>query len=259
MLCKVNMENNKSTLKIKALDKGSHIPLYLQLANQLIGQMHSGVLKPGDRLPSEREITEELNVSRITARQAIDTLLEKGLIYREQGRGTFMAEMKMQGIQGFSSFTEDMRSRGLVPGSKVILMECIHVDEKLQQDLKIGAGDLAIHLVRLRLANGKPVAVQVTYLPYDICPGLEHEELNDRSLFQILRDKYYIYPVWTEAVVMALTPTPEEAELLEIGLDEPVLIVNGVTYTESFDVVEVVRTVYLGKAISLYMGRQKLG
>ncbi|HAF60993.1 MAG TPA: GntR family transcriptional regulator [Anaerolineaceae bacterium] len=252
-------KNTSNNLEIKVLDKGSHIPLYLQLANQLIGQMRSGALKPGDRLPSEHELTERLNVSRITARQAIETLLEKGLIYREQGRGTFMAEMKMHGIRGFTSFTEDMRSRGLVPGSRIIKMELVHVEEKLQQDLKVASNDLVIHLVRLRLADGEPVAFQVTYLPYKICPGLENEDLSDRSLFQVLRDKYYVYPVWTEAVVRALTPTPEEAELLRIGLDEPVLAVNGVTYTESFDVVEVVRTVYLGNAISLYMGRQRLG
>lgn len=246
-------------MQIRALDKGSHTPMYLQLARQLVSQIQSGVLKPGDKLPSERELAESLNVSRITARQAIESLLESGLVYREQGRGTFVAEMKMHGIQGFSSFTEDIRSRGFTPGSRVIKLELVKVDQKLQQELKIGPDDLALNLIRLRLADDEPVALQFTYLPYKICPGLENEDLNNRSLFKMLRDKYFIHPTWTEAEVRALNPTPEEAELLGIGLDEPVLVVNGVTYTESFDVVEVVRTIYHGKAISLYMGRQRLG
>lgn len=246
-------------MEIKALDKGSHTPLYLQLAKQIIGQIQSGELKPGDKLPSERELAENLNVSRITARQAIESLLEGGLIYREQGRGSFIAERKMHGIQGFSSFTDDQRSRGVTPGSKVVRMELIQPDEELCKQLKIKVGDSAIHLTRIRMADDDPMALQTTYIPHSICPGLEEEDLNNRSLFRLLREEYFIHPAWTEAEVRALLPTKEEAELLNIGLDEPVLVVDGVTYTDSFDLVEVVRTVYHGKAIALYMGRQRIG
>lgn len=246
-------------MELNTLDKGSHTPLYLQLARQLIRQIQSGGLKPGDKIPSERELSESLNVSRITSRQAIESLLKSGLIYREQGRGTFVAESKMHGIQGFSSFTEDIRSRGYQPGSRVVKQELVPVDEKCRQKLKLSQDELVLHLVRLRLADGEPIAIQYTHLPSRICPGLEKEDLENRSLFSVLRDRYFIHPAWTEAEVRASNPTPEEADLLGIGLDEPVLVVDGVTFTESFDMVEVVRTVYNGKSISLYMGRQRLG
>ena len=116
-------------INIRPLDKGSHIPLYLQLTAQLTELIHSGELKPNYRLPSEREMAEMLNVSRITARLAVQELLESGLVYREQGRGTFVAEPKMRGVQAFTSFTEYMRNHGLTPRSKIISQELVGVDE----------------------------------------------------------------------------------------------------------------------------------
>ncbi|MGE5374035.1 MAG: GntR family transcriptional regulator [Bacteroidota bacterium] len=247
-----------SVLSIRPLDKGSHIPLYLQLTAQLTDMIQTGQLTPNFRLPSERELSEMLNVSRITTRLALQELLESGLVYREQGRGTFVAEPKMRGVQGFASFTEDMRNRGLVPGSKILQQELVGVDENLAHTLHIQSGEQAIHLVRLRLADRRPVAVQSAYLPGRMFPGLENEALEDRSLFDVLRQKYVVHPAWTEAAVEASSATPEQARLLEIKSGEPVLIVRGLTFTESFDVVESVRTIYPGKGLGVYIGRQRL-
>lgn len=246
-------------INIRPLDKGSHIPLYLQLTAQLTELIHAGKLEPNYRLPSERELSEMLNVSRITTRLAVQELLESGLVYREQGRGTFVAEPKMRGVQGFTSFTEYMRNRGLAPGSKIISQEIVGVDENLAETLHIHMGDPALHLVRLRLADGRPVAIQSAYLPSKMVPGLEEENLVDRSLFEVLRQKYFIHPAWTEAAVEASSATPEQARWLEIKSGEPVLIVRGLTFTESFEVVESVRTVYPGKGLAVYIGRQRLG
>jgi GntR family transcriptional regulator len=246
-------------IQIQPLDKGSHIPLYLQLTTQLTRLIHAGELMPGHRLPSERELSEILNVSRITSRLAIQELLESGLVYREQGRGTFVAESKMRGVQGFASFTEDMCNRGLKPGSKILTQEIVAVDESLARTLHLKPGDPALHLVRLRLADQHPVALQSAYLPARMLPGIEKEELTDRSLFEILRKKYFIYPAWTEAAVEASAALPEQARWLEIKASDPVLIVRGLTFTESFELVESVRTTYPGKGLAVYIGRQRLG
>ena len=241
-----------------SLDKNSHVPLYQQLYNRLALQIESGEWPVGHQLPSERELSTQLNVSRITARQAIDALVESGLVYREQGRGTFVAESKMRGLHGFVSFSEDMRARGYHPSSRVIAQQLIHVDEKLQKSLKIGPEDYALHLVRVRMADNRPVALQFTYLPHHLCPGLENEDLNNQSLFAVLRQKYFVHPAWTEVEMEAAAATAEEARLLEIEKGEPVLVVRGVTYTESFELVESVRTVYRGKGLALYIGRQRI-
>lgn len=243
---------------ISPLNKNSTEPLYSQLYCRLVKQIQTGELKSGDRVPAERELAEQLNVSRITARQAIDALVESGLVYRERGRGTFVAEPKMRSVMGFTSFSDDMRARGLLPRSTIVTQQLTPVDESVQEVLKIGPNDLAIHIVRVRMADDKPVALQATYLRHSLCPGLETEDLSQQSLYTLLRDKYYINPAWTEAEVEALPATSEEARYLQIEKNDPVLVVKGITFTDSFEIVESVRTVYRGKGLAVYIGRQRI-
>ncbi len=246
-------------MNFQPLDKGSHIPLYLQLTSQLIQMIEKGELRPGDKIESERELSEILNVSRITSRLAIQELLKSGLIYREQGRGTFVAESKMRNVQGFTSFTEDMTKRGLKPGSQILLQEVIPAEDSLARMLHINPGDPTIHLVRLRTANDHPVALQYSHLPQKLCPGLESEPMADMSLFAILRKKHFVYPAWTEASVEAASALQEEAHLLGLKPGEPVLVVRGITFNESFEIVESVRTIYPSRGLALYIGRQRIG
>jgi GntR family transcriptional regulator len=243
---------------IPLLNKNSTIPLYSQLYSLLASKIQSGELKAGDRIPAERELSEQLNISRITARQALDALVESGLVYRERGRGTFVAEPKMRGLIGFTSFSEDIQSRGMRPGSSILSLELTKVDETLSNLLKINPGDFAVHLVRLRKADEKPVAIQSAYLPAYMVPGLENADLSELSLYKYLRENYFINPYWTEAELEAIPATAEEAHLLGIDKGDPVLVVKGITYTESFEVVESVRTVYRGKGLALYIGRQRI-
>jgi GntR family transcriptional regulator len=245
-------------ISLPKLDKHSSDSLYSQLFNQLKKMIENGELTTGDRVPPERELAESLKVSRITARQAIEALVKSGLVYRERGRGTFVAEPHMESVMGFTSFSEEMKSRGLIPSSKVIIQEVCRVDGKTQKVLKLGSNDLAIHIVRLRLADNKPVALQSTYLPAPLCPGLEFMDLNSTSLYSILREKYYIHPAWTEAKVEVSTATEEEATFLQINKNDSILIVKGLTFSESFEIIESVHTVYKGKDFSLYIGRQRI-
>ena len=228
------------------LNKHSYVPLYQQLVSRLTLRIQSGELKPGDQVPSERQMADQLNMSRTTARLAIDELVVRGLVYREQGRGTFVAEPRMRSLMGFASFSEDMIARGFHPRSQILKQELILAEGSLQSMLKLGPNEKVVHLVRLRLANEQPVALQSSYIPQKLIPGLEDQELTDKSLFAILREQYYIYPTWTEAEMEALAATTEEADLLDIEPGDPVLVVRGLTYTESFDIVERVKTVYRG-------------
>lgn len=241
------------------LDKNSHEPLYRQLAKLLISQIHSGDYKAGNRLPSERELSESYKVSRITARQAIDLLFEDGLIFREQGRGTFVAEPRMRHLQGLTSFTEDMHARGFTPHSRVLTQEVLEADEELQSSLRISAGQRILHLVRLRMADDRPIALQASYISLASCPGLEDENFKDQSLFALLRSKYYLYPTWTEVDIQAMLASKEEAMLLEIRPNDPLLVVRGKTFTDSFEPIETVSTTYIGKGLALYIGRQRIG
>lgn len=242
-----------------SLDKTSYIPLYRQLVAEFIRKIDSGEIKPGDRLPSEREMAESLKVSRITARQALDTLEQLGLVYREQGRGTFAAEPRLHRVEGFSSFSEYVIRQGRQPSSRIIKQELIDADASLQNLLKLQPPDeQVLHLIRVRLADDTPLALQSAYLPHRICPGLENETLASRSLFNTLREKYAVYPTWTEPEICAGSASEIEAELLELEPGAPVLVVSALTYTETFEVVEQVRTVYRGTDFWLYIGRQRV-
>ncbi len=221
------------------LDKNSHEPLYRQLAKLLVSQIQAGDYQTGNRLPSERELSEVHKVSRITARQAIDLLFEDGLIFREQGRGTFVAEPRMRHLQGLTSFTEDMQARGFVPHSRVLAQEGLEADEEM--------------------ADRRPIALQASYISLALCPGLENEDFKDQSLFALLRSKYYLYPTWTEIDVQAVPASKEEALLLEIRPNDPLLVIRGKTFTDSFEPIETVRTTYIGKGLALYIGRQRIG
>lgn len=243
---------------MRLLNKRSPVPLYSQLYARLAEQISSGELKPGDQLPPERELAELMNVSRITARQAVDALAKKGLVYREQGRGTFVAEPKMHGLIGFTSFSEDMRQRGYRPSSQILVQELKTVDPQSQKILKLEPDELAFHLVRVRMADERPVAIQSALIPQRLCPGLDQIDLHDKSLYAVLREEYDLHPAWTEAELEAISATVEEARLLNLEKGDPVLVVHGITYSDSFEIIETVRTVYRGKGLALYIGRQRI-
>lgn len=240
------------------LNKHSHIPLYRQLSGRIISRIQKGDLKPGQQIPSEREMAELFSVSRTTARLAIDDLVSSGLVYREQGKGTFVAEPRMSSVMGFTSFSEDMRARGHTPRSSILAQELVIPDDARRTQLKLAQDEQAIYLRRLRLADDRPVAIQTAFLPRAMFPGLETLEMTDRSLFSILRSEYYVYPAWTEAAMEAAAADDEQAELLDLAPGDPVLVVRGLTYTETFEIVESVETVYRGRGLALYIGRQRI-
>jgi len=108
------------------INKNSPIPLYYQLEEHIKGLIENGELSPGDALPPEREYAEKYQISRMTVRQAFTQLVNEGYLYRLQGKGTFVAERKIeQPLQGLTSFTEDMKARGFTPGNKLIKFEII--------------------------------------------------------------------------------------------------------------------------------------
>ena len=238
------------------LNREAFEPLYLQLFHSIQTAIENGTLVSGMRIPPEMEIARTLNISRITVRQAIDELMSRGIVYREQGRGTFVSKPTMEGIRGVSSFTEDMRSRGKNFRTEVLSVTKSEPEEVIREKLKLEPGESVVRLVRKRIVEGEPWAIQYSNIPAATAPDLENEDLS-QSLFYVLRKKYQVYPAWTEAIVSARGATPDEARELNIRDNDVVLVVDGVTYTESFETVEAVTSVYAAERVSLYLGRQR--
>ncbi|HMV82753.1 MAG TPA: GntR family transcriptional regulator [Blastocatellia bacterium] len=228
------------------LDKSSFTPLYHQIEQALRGQIEGGELAPGQAI-SERELSEKLKVSRMTARQALHALREEGLIYTERGRGTFVAEQKMTvHTRQLLGFTEDMRRRGLVAASKILSFRRFQPEPSAAEKLRLEEGEEAFEIVRLRLADHVPMAIETCLLPVERCPELKRADVERGSLYQILEQSYGVRLGHADEVLEAACATTEEARLLSIKPRSPVLVVTRTVFATDDSIIEAVRSVYRG-------------
>lgn len=235
------------------------LPMYYRIEQGILEQIQQGFLRPGAQLPTEADLAERHGVSRITAKRALDDLVQQGLAYRQQGKGTFVASRRIRDISGFGSFSDDIRGRGLRPSSRVLLFKEVYPDLAVRERLQIGEGKLAIILKRLRLADEEPVALETAWLPSALCPGILEKDLASQSLFAVLREHYGISPTWADAEIEARASNRQEAAILMAKSGTPILEARRTTFAANFDVIECVDSVYRGDRFSFYTGRQRLG
>ncbi len=230
------------------------LPLYYQLKELIREQIDNGELKPEDRIPSERELSERYEISRMTARQAITELVNEGLLFREQGKGTFVAMPKIsQGLLGLTSYTEDMMRRGLTPGTKLLSFQTILPTRKIADRLKVSLDSRIIQMERLRLANDEPMALEISHVPTHLCPGLDPNELERQSLYRLLESKYQIVLARASETLEPAMPSTLEAELLSIVPTVPLLLIERITYTPDGSPVEFVKSLYRGDRYKFYV------
>ncbi len=203
-------------------------------------------LEPGTRLPSERLLAERYEVARATVTQAIDELAGKGLVYRVHGSGTFVAEPKFRQPQTLTSFTEDMRARGMTPGSVVLAQEVAPVSAVISRHLQVVQGTPVVHIERVRTANGEPMALERSYLPAGRFPGLEGVDLTDVSLYSLLAERWGARVASADQWASAVRLTEEEAGILGVDAGQPALLFQRVTRDQPGNIIEYVRSVYRG-------------
>jgi len=247
------INTNKSTL-----DSTSYTPLYIQIAHILRQSIESGQFKKGEKLPSENELVQRFGISRITATAALDELVKAHLAYRERGRGTFVAQPFLSNFSFFSSFTEDMRERGLEPSSRLVSLMIAKPDLEMLEKLRMSEHSSYYCLKRVRLANNEPVVFQSAYLPVEMYPNLESVDFEKQYLYEVMRKTYGYKPIWGEAIVEAGAATAEEASCLDIKNGAPVLIIWHLTLDDRFVVLEYVRSVYRSDRFSFSTGRNML-
>ena len=235
------------------LNKDASVPLYAQLHDLLRERVLSGELPANSQLPSERELCRTYGVSRITVRRAMAQLLSDGLICTQVGKGTYVAQARLQEeLRPLSSFTEDMRRRGLVPTSHVLGQGVMRADALQAAILRVPEGTEVIALRRLRLANDVPIALQLSWLPHQLCPGLLRHDLAQRSLYDVLAREYHLRLTRAETDIEAALADAEEAKLLQLARPAAVLISRQTTYLESEAVIEFTRSVFRGDRYVLH-------
>lgn len=223
-------------------------PLYQRIANDFTAQITSGALKAGERLPSERQMAEELGASRMTARQALKLLEKRGLVETRVGRGAFVAHLQIeQQLSTLTGFTEDMQ-RGGRTASSIVLDAGIGVaDSETADALGLAEGAAVHRLVRVRMADSEPVGIEKTEIPLELAPGLfDRADFRTASLYRVLRDIYRLYPTFAEQGLRSAHPDAASAAALGISLQSPVLILTRRTLDATRRPLEYVRSIYRG-------------
>jgi len=233
--------------------RNSPVPRYHQLKEILRGRIRAGEWQPGDLIPSERELSETYHISRMTARQAITDLVNEGVFYREQGRGTFVTRHKItQQLMRLTGFTEDISSRGQQPSTKVLSAEMRPADEFTAARLRIEIGVPVFCLQRLRLADAEPLAIESSQLHFKGCEQLLEEDLETQSLYRLVEAKYGFPLMEAEQELEAGLAGDEEARLLAISIGSAVLFTRRTTYTERSQPIEYAKSVYCGSKYTFY-------
>ncbi|MEL7833771.1 GntR family transcriptional regulator [Fodinibius sp. Rm-B-1B1-1] len=173
------------------LKEGS--PRHVQISNWLRKQLENGVYKADEKLPSENQLCEKFDVSRVTVRKALQTLENDGLIYRSQGLGSFVSDDRTrQSLMQLTDFEEDMKRAGLESSSKVIQFKPVSVTEKVASMLNVDPDSTVIRLDRLRLGDNQPIAFDITWLPMFYGQLLEGYNLQEKTIYGILEEDFDI-------------------------------------------------------------------
>ncbi len=215
------------------LNKSSPIPLYHQLKLAIEELIDSGEWPADTQVPSERDLCEQFDVSRITVRRTISDLVSEGRLVRSHGRGTFVRNAPLtKHLLPLIGFSEEMRSQGKKPGGNVLDFETVEAPPDIVEALGLEEGETIIVVKRVRLADYVPMAVETVHLPAKLCPGLRRKDLENRSLYETLRRKYDFVPTHASQEWQAVSCPKKDASLLGISARSPVLRVQRTTYQQ---------------------------
>jgi GntR family transcriptional regulator len=225
----------------KAPVKPGRGPAHAQIELALETAIERGRLSPGDRLPAERQLAERYGVSRMTLRQALGALEQRGRLVRSKGRygGTFVAEPKLE-LAGTSALSDQLRGLGLAAGARVLA-----ASERASGPDEVELGARVFAIERVRLANGEPVALERGAYAADAFPGLLDGPL-EGSLYDLIRARYDEVPVRARERLEPGLALPADAAALEVEPGAPVMLVERSAYAASGRLVERSRDVFRG-------------
>lgn len=230
-------------------------PLYIKIHNQVKRDIEAGVWQVGARIPSERELSEQFHVSRMTLRQALQTLVEEGILERRVGAGTFVARRKVQErMSGTTSFTEIMRSQGKFPSSKTISYRQVNPSLSEQERLQISDGARVVRMERIRLADDIPICFEVATIPADLIKNFSRAEVT-HSFYATLVGKGGYHIGKANQTISATSASERIAEYLHLKRGEALLRVRQVSYLQDGRPFEYVRTQYAADRFEFYLER----
>jgi GntR family transcriptional regulator len=209
--------------------------MWLQLRLLIKRQIEDGLLPPGRRLPSEAELCERFSVSRTVVREALGQLVVDGRIYKIKGKGAFVAKRKgdAEFVGTTMGFWEEMAGKGSQVQTRVLEQDLAAASDRERTALRLDEDRAVVRLRRLYVVDGTPTILVSTALPAALAPGLEDANLQNRSLYETIRQRYGLVPFRTERWIEAAVPDRQEAELLGISESAPVLGIESIAWLQS--------------------------
>ena len=236
----------------RPLDRTSPIPLYFQIAENLKQAIEDGTLKPGERLDNELDLTERLGVSRPTVRQAVQRLVEQGLVVRRRGLGTVVVVPRILRSVALTSLYDDLSADRRHPATTVLAASEIVADDELASVLALSAGAAVLSVERLRLADGTPLAIMHNYLPAGLLKGRTEDALEKTGLYELLRSQGVELRAGQQ-IIGARHATAREAKLLQVPRTATVLTMTRTTFDSAGRPVEHGSHAYLADRYSFKM------
>ncbi len=226
------------------IQRASPIPLYVQIEEELRGMIQGGDLDPMGRVPSEAELSKQFQVSRMTARKAIDRLVGDGMLFRKAGKGTFVSSPKIShGPSQQLSFSAAMRALGLSHATKVLEAGMVSAPSNVALALGVPFGAPAVYIRRLRLIEGEPVALHLSYLP------ARFSAILDADLTGSMYDLMASIGARVEQArdsLEAVAASGDEARLLKVETRAPLIFISGVAYSASLEPLRHTEALYRG-------------
>lgn len=231
---------------MKKISKDSPVPIYYQIKEILLEMIENEELKQGDTIPTERELCEIQGVSRMTVNKAILELVNLGVLYREQGKGTFVAKSKENHqLKYLKSFTEEMSERGVNSTVKILSFEIKEATKQVKNLLSLTDKDnKVIEIKRLRISENEPVAIETAFIPHSLCPDMTRKMIDGKSLYNVFRDIYKYYPSKAKQSIEPILLNDYEKKLLNEPSTSLALLFKRNTYTKEGIHIEYTNAIY---------------
>ncbi|MBD7908229.1 GntR family transcriptional regulator [Sporosarcina gallistercoris] len=217
---------------MKPLEQGSIIPLYYQVKQRLDARIKSGEWRPGDKIDSENQLMTVFNVSRNTAKKAIEEMVQEGTLFRIQGKGTFVSHPKFeQSLGGFYSFSQVLKEKGFNPSDIVIEVDEVEPPAAVIEGLQLAADENVVMMKRVRCADGEPIILEASYMPKSIVQNKEDLfEVGVTSLYGLLASRYGVTVVRAKEAFEPVLIREQESEYLKTEVGKPALLLERTAY-----------------------------
>lgn len=231
---------------MRKIVKENYVPLYVQLKEIIQEMIDNEELKPHDPIPPERELCEIHGISRMTVREAIMALVNEGVLYREQGKGTYVAQPKLKHqLSELKGLTEDMQQLGHEVETKLLSFDILDATKKFIKQLQLPSQQTqVIQLKRLRIVDQVPYAIETAWLNQSKFADLTQQCIEGESLYKIFRERYKVIPHYARQTVEPIQLSLKESKLLGVEPDSLALLFKRTTYSTEDEIIEYTKAIY---------------